>query len=297
MKASKLLNILWDYFLMTVGSVIFCMAWTTFLIPNGLASGGLTGFCTILQYGTGIPVGWTYPALNVILLLLGFLVLGKGFGFKTIYVIAFTSILFEVLPKFPALEVLMDEKLLVVLVGSVMESVGIGIVLLRGGSTGGLDIIAMIINKFWPISVGRVYLCLDIFIISTLLLVPEKGLVDMIYAYLMMVAFSFGIDFVLLGNKSTVQILVFSENYKEVADYIINDMRRGVTALESVGWYSQKESKVLMIVARKNQMQEIVSGVKSIDKKAFISVSSAMSVYGEGFEDVKDGLKKIKKDK
>jgi uncharacterized membrane-anchored protein YitT (DUF2179 family) len=94
-----------------------------------------------------------------------------------------------------------------------------------------------------------------------------------------------------------VQILVFSENYKEVADYIINDMRRGVTALESVGWYSQKESKVLMIVARKNQMQEIVSGVKSIDKKAFISVSSAMSVYGEGFEDVKDGLKKIKKDK
>jgi uncharacterized membrane-anchored protein YitT (DUF2179 family) len=155
----------------------------------------------------------------------------------------------------------------------------------------------MIINKFWPISVGRVYLCLDIFIISTLLLVPEKGLVDMIYAYLMMVAFSFGIDFVLLGNKSTVQILVFSENYKEVADYIINDMRRGVTALESVGWYSQKESKVLMIVARKNQMQEIVSGVKSIDKKAFISVSSAMSVYGEGFEDVKDGLKKIKKDK
>ena len=178
-----------------------------------------------------------------------------------------------------------------------MESVGIGIVLLRGGSTGGLDIIAMIINKFWPISVGRVYLCLDIFIISTLLLVPEKGLVDMIYAYLMMVAFSFGIDFVLLGDKSTVQILVFSENYKEVADYIINHMRRGVTALESVGWYSQKESKVLMIVARKNQMQEIVSGVKSIDKKAFISVSSAMSVYGEGFEDVKDGLKKIKKDK
>ena len=295
MKLEKILATIWDYFLMTVGSVIFVMAWTSFLIPNGLASGGLTGLCTILQYGTGIPVGWTYPALNVILLLLGFLVLGKGFGFKTIYVIAFTSILFEVLPKFPALEVLMDEKLLVVLVGAAMESVGIGLVLLRGGSTGGLDIIAMIINKFWPISVGRVYLCLDIFIISTLLLVPEKGLVDMIYAYLMMVGFSFGIDFVLLGNKSTVQILVFSDNYKEVADYIINDMRRGVTALESVGWYTQKESKVLMIVARKNQMHEIVSGVKSIDRKAFISVSSAMSVYGEGFEDVKSGLKKITK--
>ena len=298
MKIDRILANVWDYFLMTVGSVIFVMAWTSFLIPNGLASGGLTGLCTILQYGTGIPVGWTYPTLNVLLLLLGFIVLGKGFGFKTIYVIAFTSVLFEVLPKFPELQVLMDEKLLVVLVGATMESVGIGLVMLRGGSTGGLDIIAMIINKFWPVSIGRVYLCMDIFIISTLLLVPEKGLVDMIYAYVVMLGFSFGVDFVLLGNKSTVQILVFSDNYKEIGDYVISDLRRGVTALESIGWYTQKESKVLMIVARKNQMHEIVSAIRSIDKRAFISVSSAMSVYGEGFEDVKSGLKvKTKKDK
>lgn len=298
MKIDRILANVWDYFLMTVGSVIFVMAWTSFLIPNGLASGGLTGLCTILQYGTGIPVGWTYPTLNVLLLLLGFIVLGKGFGFKTIYVIALTSVLFEVLPKFPVLQVLMDEKLLVVLVGATMESVGIGLVMLRGGSTGGLDIIAMIINKFWPVSIGRVYLCMDIFIISTLLLVPEKGLVDMIYAYVVMIGFSFGVDFVLLGNKSTVQILVFSDNYKEIGDYVISDLRRGVTALESIGWYTQKESKVLMIVARKNQMHEIVSAIRSIDKRAFISVSSAMSVYGEGFEDVKSGLKvKTKKDK
>ena len=298
MKIDRILANVWDYFLMTVGSVIFVMAWTSFLIPNGLASGGLTGLCTILQYGTGIPVGWTYPTLNVLLLLLGFIVLGKGFGFKTIYVIALTSVLFEVLPKFPELQVLMDEKLLVVLVGATLESVGIGLVMLRGGSTGGLDIIAMIINKFWPVSIGRVYLCMDIFIISTLLLVPEKGLVDMIYAYVVMLGFSFGVDFVLLGNKSTVQILVFSDNYKEIGDYVISDLRRGVTALESIGWYTQKESKVLMIVARKNQMHEIVSAIRSIDKRAFISVSSAMSVYGEGFEDVKSGLKvKTKKDK
>ena len=298
MKIDRILANVWDYFLMTVGSVIFVMAWTSFLIPNGLASGGLTGLCTILQYGTGIPVGWTYPTLNVLLLLLGFIVLGKGFGFKTIYVIALTSVLFEVLPKFPELQVLMDEKLLVVLVGATMESVGIGLVMLRGGSTGGLDIIAMIINKFWPVSIGRVYLCMDIFIISTLLLVPEKGLVDMIYAYVVMLGFSFGVDFVLLGNKSTVQILVFSDNYKEIGDYVISDLRRGVTALESIGWYTQKESKVLMIVARKNQMHEIVSAIRSIDKRAFISVSSAMSVYGEGFEDVKSGLKvKTKKEK
>lgn len=295
MKTSKYLSILWDYFLMTVGSVIFCLAWTSFIIPNGLSSGGLTGLCTIIQYGTGIPVGWTYPILNILLLVLGFLTLGKGFGMKTIYVIALTSLLFEVLPKFPNLVVLMDEKLLVAIVGAAMESVGLGLVLLRGGSSGGTDIVAMMVNKYWPVSPGRVYLVTDIFIISCMLMVPGKGLVDMIYAYIIMLGFSFGVDFVLLGNKSTVQILVFSSNYKAIADHIINNVRRGVTALESVGWYSQQSSKVLLIIARKHQMNEVINEIRGIDKKAFISVSTAMSVFGEGFEEVKTGLKNKKK--
>ncbi len=295
MKANKILMTLWDYFLMTVGSVIFCMAWTSFLIPNGLASGGLTGLCTILQYGTGLPVGISYPVLNVFLLVMGFLVLGKGFGFKTIYVIALTSVLFDVLPMFDSLEVLMNEKLLVALVGAAMESVGIGVILLRGGSTGGTDIIAMIINKFWPLSPGRVYLMTDVFIIMSMLLVPDKGVVDVIYAYVVMLGFSFGVDLVLMGNKSTVQILVFSSKYKEIADYVITYQARGVTALQSVGWYSQKESKVLLIVARKTEMNGILNEIKNIDKRAFISVSSAMSVFGEGFEEVKTGVKLKKK--
>jgi uncharacterized membrane-anchored protein YitT (DUF2179 family) len=276
---------------MTLGSVVFCMAWTSFIIPNGLASGGLTGFCTIVQYGTGIPVGWTYPILNFMLLVIGFLSLGKAFGIKTIYVIALTSILFEVLPKFPQLEVLMDEKLLVALVGAALESIGLGLVLLRGGSSGGTDIIAMMINKYWPISPGRVYLITDMIIVTLLLFVPGKGLVDMIYAYVVMIGFSLGVDFVLLGNKSSVQILVFSTKYQEIADHIIYNVHRGVTALQSVGWYSQKESKVLLIVARKYQMNGVINEVKQIDKKAFISVSTAMSVYGEGFEEIKTGLK------
>ena len=295
MKLNKVLTVLWDYLLMTLGSLVFCMAWTSFLIPNGLASGGLTGLCTIIQYGTGIPVGLTYPIINVILLILGFLILGKGFGFKTIYVIGLTSVLFDVLPNFPQFEVLMDEKFLVALVGAVLESIGIGIVLLRGGSTGGTDIIAMVINKYWPVSPGRVYLFTDLFIISTLMFVPDKGFVDLIYAMVVMLGFSFGVDYVLLGNKSSVQILVFSARYNEIADHILNEVRRGVTALQSVGWYSQKESKVLLIIARKHQMNEVINEIKSIDKKAFISVSTAMSVFGEGFEEVKSGIK-LKKD-
>ncbi len=297
MDKKKILTVLSDYFLMTVGSIIFCVAWTSFVLPNGLASGGVTGLCAILQYGLGIPVGISYPVINITLLIMGFIVLGRSFGIKTIYVIALTSVLFEVLPNFPQLEVLIEEKLLVALLAVAMESVGIGLVLRRGGSTGGTDIAAMMINKYWPVSPGKVYLYSDFFIIMSMLLIPDKGIVDVIYAYVMVFGFSFGIDYVLMGDKSSVQILVFSSRFKEVADYIINDVGRGVTALQSLGWYSQKESKVLIIVARKSELNTIINEIKYIDKTAFISVSSAMSVYGEGFEELKTGVKLKKKKK
>ena len=298
MKSNKFLMTLWDYFLMTVGSLIFCMAWTSIIIPTGLTSGGLTGLCTIIEYATGgaIPMGLPYWIINIGLLVIGFLTIGKAFGVKTIYVIILTSVLFNVLPMFPALEChdFENDKLIGALLGAALESVGLGLVLLRGGSSGGTDIIAMMINKYWPISPGKVYLYSDLFIIASLLLVPGKSIEDLMYAYLLMLGFSFGIDYVLLGNKSSVQILVFSSRYKEIADHIISEVDRGVTALQSVGWYSQKESKVLLIVARKHQMNEGVNEIKNIDKKAFISISTAMSVYVEGFEEVKSGLKSIK---
>jgi uncharacterized membrane-anchored protein YitT (DUF2179 family) len=298
MNVKKVLNVLWDYFLMSVGTLIFVMAWTSFLQPNNLASGGLTGLTTILDYATQgkIPMDVSFAFLNVFLLVAGFLFIGKAFGFKTIYVIALSSFLFWFMPEyFPGLEVVDPEldKIMIVLIGGAMESIGIGLILLRGGSTGGTDIVAMILNKYWPISPGKVYLYSDIFIIATLLLVPTEnggGFVNMIYAYMMMLIFSFGVDYVLLGNKSSVQLLVFSKKYKEIADHIIYDVRRGVTALQSVGWYSQQESKVLLIILRKYQMNEVINEIKRIDKDAFVSVSAANSVYGEGFEEIKTGL-------
>ena len=297
MKAKNVFSVIWDYILLSLGTLLYCMGWTSFLIPNGIASGGLTGLCTILQFGTGIPIGWSFPILNTLLLIVGVIFLGKAFGFKTIYVIALSSVLFEILPHFPVLEVTdIPDKIMVALIGGAMESIGIGLTILRGGSTGGTDIIAMVVNKYWPVSPGRVYLITDLFIISLMLLVPDKGIVDMIYGFVVMVVFSFGVDYVLLGNKSSVQILVFSPKYQEIADHIINNVHRGVTALQSVGWYSQAESKVLLIISRKHQMNEVINEIMKIDKKAFISVSSANSVYGEGFEEIKTGLK-LKKEK
>ena len=293
LNKNKVLTLISDYLILTLGTVIYCLAWTSFIIPNGLTSGGLTGLCTIIQYGTDIPIGVTFPIINAMLLLLGFLIMGKAFGFRTIYVIVLSSILLKVFPDYcPFLEVPMKEPVLVALVGGAIEAFGIGLTILRGGSTGGTDILALIVNKYWPVSPGKVYLVADMFIIALLLLIPGKTIEDMIYGYVIMLTFSFGIDYVLLGQKSSVQILVFSSKYEDIADHVINHFHRGVTALQSVGWYTKSESKVLLIIAYKTQLNTITREIRRIDKNAFISVSDAKSVYGEGFEELKLGTSK-----
>lgn len=296
MDMNKILKHLWDYGVLTFGIVIYCLAWTSFLIPNGIASGGGTGLCTIVYFASGgtIPVSVSFFVLNAILLIIGFMVLGKAFGIKTIYAIILSTLLFDLFPDL-GWTVTFDNKLLIAIVGGIVEAIGIGLVLLRGGSTGGTDIAAMIVNKYWPVSPGKVYLYSDIFIIASILLVPGKTLEDMIYGYVVMVTFSFMVDFVLLGQKSSVQVLVFSSKYSEIADRILS-MDRGVTALSSVGWYSKSESKVLLVIVKQNQLHDIVSIIKSIDNRAFVSVSSASGVYGEGFDEMKTGITLKKKE-
>ena len=278
-------RIVLDYLMMSLGGIVFCLAWEAFLIPNGIASGGLTGLCTIVQFATGFPVAISYIILNIFLLGVAFLVLGKGFGFKTIYCILFTTLMFEILPHM---------EVLIPIIGGLIEAVGVGWIMLRGGSTGGTDVIALILNKFWPVSPGRVYMITDLFIIASVLLIPGKTLEDMIYGYLAMLSFSFFLDFLLLGSKATIQVLVFSQRYQEIADYITHTMHRGVTALDSLGWFSKSEGKVLLIVVRKSQMTELTRAIKEIDSKAFVSISSATGVYGEGFEEMKAGFQRKK---
>lgn len=296
-------SVVWDYIVITVGALLYVVAWTSFLIPNGIASGGLTGACTIIEMATRglIPVGWSFPALNALLIIIATLILGKGFGFRTIYAILVSTLLFDVMPKVDVLLSLpghllyLDEKILVPVIGGIVEAIGIGLILSRGGSTGGTDIFAMIINKFWPVSPGQVYLYFDLFIIASVLLIPGKTFQDMMYGYLAMISFSLVVDYVLLGRKSSVQVLIFSEKFTDIADFIIHEMDRGVTAINAVGWYTQSEKKVLLVLARKSQLHEITKAVKGVDPKAFMSVSPASDVYGEGFEEIKTGIDRKKK--
>ncbi len=153
----------------------------------------------------------------------------------------------------------------------------------------------MIVNKYWPVSPGKFYLVSDMVIIAMILLLPGKTFSDMIYGYIMMIISSFLVDFVVIGAKSSVQVLIFSDKSQEIADKLIS-LDKGVTALKAVGCYKKQDKDVLITVVRRKGLHDVTVAVKQIDPKAFVSVSAANSVYGEGFEEIKAGLVRTKKE-
>ena len=304
-KTRKILFRIWEYLVMSVGCLIFCLAWECFIIPNNFTSGGLTGLCTIIQYATNgaVKVSFSYGLINVFLLVVALIVFGARFCIKTLYCIALTTLLFQVLPQFDFLHsvegnfLYIPEKLVLPVVGGLMEGFGLAIIFIYGGSTGGSDIIAFVVNKYWPVSIGQMYIYMDMVIIAALLLLPGKVFADVIYGFIMMMVSATTLDYVMLGRQSTVQLLIFSEKYQQIADYINKKMDRGVTALKAVGWYTKQDKQVLLVLLRKRELPEISKVIKSLDHKAFISVTSAKGVYGEGFEEMKVGLNRKTKEK
>ncbi|MCL2097894.1 MAG: YitT family protein [Bacteroidales bacterium] len=286
-----------SYSIMTLGLFIFAFGWITFIIPQEIAGGGVIGLASITFYATGIPVSYTYFTINIVLLIIGFMIMGNKFGIKTIFGIGVSTILFQFLPEIITWRTELSDDLFNAIIGGTLSGVGIGMVFMQGGSTGGTDIIALIMSKFHNTSPGRVFIYCDLVIIGSIYFLPGKNLESVIYGYLEMVSFSYVIDLIISGNKQSVQIMVFSKQYAAIADRITQDLERGVTALDSVGWWSKEESKVLIILVRKNEINMFYRIIREIDAKAFISVANVMGVFGEGFEQIKTGKPFWKKPK
>ena len=304
MTRKAALRTVWEYITLTLACFIFTMAWECFMIPNGMSAGGMMGLCTILQYATGglIQAQYSYFAINAVLIVIAVIAMGIGFGFKTIWCIVMSSLAMEIISKLTFLHAVpgsffyMQERLLIPVVAGVFESVGLGLVLRYGGSTGGTDIIALMVNKYWPVSLSTVFLLSDVVICGLLLLLPEKNFSDMCYGLTEVVIFSLVIDIVVGGKRSSCQLMVFSEKYDKIADHIISNMDRGVTVLKAQGWFTKADKNVLLILINQRQLSELTRVIKDLDPRAFMSISPTNNVYGEGFEEIKTGVK-IKKKK
>ncbi|MBR5835811.1 MAG: YitT family protein [Bacteroidales bacterium] len=301
-------TVLKEYALVTVGVIAYALGWSIFLLPNNLIGGGVSGFASILYYATGFPMGATYFILNALLILIGTKILGTGFGGKTIYAIFMTSIMLSVMPKIIPSDfihefALSNGKIICTFLGGIIAGFGIGLSISQGGSTGGTDIVALLWCKFYPASPGKVILIIDLGIIMSSLLFPsytESGemlnfadkLAVVVYGLIQVTVSGYAVDMYLSGSKQSVQAFIFTKKVEEMADAIAFDMKRGVTVLPAKGWYSKEEKQVLMVVTRKTDLNPLLRYVKNIDPDAFLSVSSVMGVYGQGFDTIKVKPKK-----
>ncbi len=305
---SSLGTLVKEYALVTLGVISYALGWSIFLLPNNLIGGGVSGFASILFYATGLPMGVTYFILNVLLLVIGTKILGTGFGGKTIYAIVMTSVMLSIMPKIIPADfihefALSNGKLICTFLGGIIAGFGIGLSISQGGSTGGTDIVALVWCRFYPASPGRVILIIDVAIILSSLLFPsytEAGdllpftdkLAVVVYGLIQVTVSGYAIDLYLSGSKQSVQAFIFTKKVNEMADAIAFDMKRGVTVLPAKGWYSKEDKQVLMVVTRKTDLNLLLRYVKSIDPDAFLSVSSVMGVYGQGFDTIKVRTKK-----
>ncbi len=275
-----------DYALIFFGLALYAVGLIGFIKPVGIVTGGLTGIALLIEYASGIPLQYTYFFTNCALLVVALKLLGLKFMIKTIYgVIVLTSLL-TICQMFITEPIVKDEPLLSGVIGAMMCGVGIGLVFSSNGSTGGTDIVVAIINKYKNIAFGRgMLLCDFVIICCSYFVIWDYQII--VYALLVMGVMTYCIDMVINGFRQSVQILVFSEKYDTIATAINEELHRGCTVLEGMGWYTKRPTKVLIILAKRSEAVEIFRLIKSIDERAFISQSTVRGVYGEGFDKIR----------
>ena len=253
-----------NYFMITLGLAFYAFAWNFFMEPYTFVTGGVTGVCAIIQYTTGVPIQYSYFLINMVLILIAIWQLGLKFCIKTIYAImALTLFLqlfqmvFDVYPN--ASEIIgPDKQLESCIVGSIFTGLGLAFCFLSNGSSGGVDIIAAIVNKYKDVSFGRAMLYVDAcIVISSFFIIPTNdtalSLQKVFYGFINLVIVNVSLDYMVNSNRQAVQFFIFSSKYDEIAYYITRHLKRGVTLLDSIGYYSGKESKVVTTIARANQ--------------------------------------------
>ncbi|MBP5692584.1 MAG: YitT family protein [Bacteroidales bacterium] len=308
MNTRKILGGIKAYVIITLGLLCYVMGWCIFLIPNNLVGGGVSGISSIILYAFGVPISITYFSINIVLLLIALKVLGKGFGAKTVYAIVASTLFFQFVPQFIPQDfineiAISNGKLLSAIFGGVMSGVGIGISFSQGGSTGGTDIVALMVAKYHNIAPGRMILYMDLVIIACSLFIPAKEITDaagnvigtetwgmrlatVLYGYMLIASCSQIVDMMVAGSRQSVQVFIFSKNYEKIADIITQEMGRGVTVLTGEGWYTRSESKMLMVLIHKTEVGKIHNLIREIDKDSFISMAPVTGVWGRGFQQI-----------
>ena len=296
-----------DYFFITVGLVMYTISFTVFLMPYQIVAGGVTGLSAIIYYATGFHLENTYIIINGILLLVALKILGLKFLMKTIFAIFTLYFMLkfaqDIIPKQPnGLPFkLMGEgqDFMSMIIGCVITGIALATVFMNNGSTGGTDIIAASINKYHNVSLGSVLIAADFCIIGSCMFFPQFGNYverahKVMFGFCVMAMENYTLDYVMNARRQSVQFMIFTNKWQEIANAIGTQMNHGVTILDGHGWYTGQNIKVLCILAKKNESTNMFRLIKMIDPQAFVSQSSVIGVYGEGFDEMKVKIKQEK---
>ena len=288
----NLKNEIITYVLITLGILTYTFAWAAFMLPAKIVGGGVSGISSVIYYAAGvpIPIGILNLFINAVLLAIGFKVLGPKFGIKTIFGIVMSSVAFLLWQQVLHIENLLDVSefggFMCAIIGGAVCGGGIGLAFAMGGNSGGTDIIALILTKFYNISPGKVIMYLDIVIIGLSYFVSGK-LENVIFGYITMVTMTYVLDLVIDGNKQSYQIMVFSQKNDEIGQAITTEVGRGATLLDAEGCYSHQSQKVLIVMTHRTDKPIVMQIINRIDPSPFVSASKVQGVYGKNFDKIK----------
>ncbi len=273
------------YIILTIAVCISSFGWSAFLIPSDIIGGGITGLSSTFYFLWGWNVGVTSLVINLFLIALALKILGLSYGIKTIYCIVIFSIALSIFTEHFK-EPLLSNIFTNTIIGAALGGGGTAILFIYGGSTGGTEIIAMIINKFKNISLGRLLLALDIIIISSSYVVFHD-IERIVYGLITMGIYTYCLDLVISGNKQSIQIFIISNKPNELTEAFTIIGNKGVTIIDAIGGYTKENRKILMVVSKKRTSSIVFKLIKEIDPKAFVTMGSVSGVYGENFEQIR----------
>ncbi|MBO8127074.1 MAG: YitT family protein [Firmicutes bacterium] len=265
--------------MITIGALLTALALDWFLVPGKIAAGGVSGLATVIYHLTGISVGLTMLVINIPLLIASWRMIGRTFVVRTLYGAIILSVFTDALAFLPALT---KDPLLASFYGGVLSGVGIGMTLKWGGSTGGTDLAALLLQKFFRTSVGQSLLIIDFAIITFAGVVFGAELA--LYALITLFITSKAIDLVQEGMVYAKAAYVISQKSEEIARAVLDKMGRGVTALNGKGMWTRTDRDVLFIIVARSEIATLKRIVSQIDSDAFMVIHDAHEVLGEGFK-------------
>jgi len=281
-----------DYIMIILGTLCYAFGFTAFIFPEKVVIGGLTGVGTLIYFATdrffgwGVPVAITQYVLNLILLALAYRTVGRTFVLRTIFGVSMLSLNIGILQPFFDNPLLHGEPFMNVIIGGILCGIGLGIIFVHNGSTGGTDIVAAMVSKKSNVSVGRTMIYVDFCIISSSYLLFQS-IDHVVYGFIVLFFASYLTDYFINTNRQAVQFTIFSPKWQKIATAINSEAHRGCTVFTGMGWYTKGEVHMLMVMCRKIESVTIFRIVKSIDPKAFVTQANVNGVYGKGFDTIK----------